>query len=187
MGFLRRQVRRAIRKLLEVAYEVPFEDIKRPRMVYGWTGADGVRQPNTRISDSTHMYQPLNIHIEDEVFIGHFTWLDGTSPLTIRKGAQISGRAGIFTHSSHNSIRDASGSEHDLPNTDPPGFIRAPVEIGSYAFIGSGATILPGVTIGERAVVAAGAIVTKSVQPFAIVAGVPARPVGDVREQKSAP
>ena len=53
--------------------------------------------------------------------------------------------------------------------------------VGKGASIGSGATIVPGVTIGAGALVGAGAVVTRDVPPFAIVAGVPARVVGDVR------
>jgi maltose O-acetyltransferase len=53
------------------------------------------------------------------------------------------------------------------------------VSIGNKAWIGFRAIILPGVTIGEGAVVAAGAVVTRSVEPFAIVAGVPARKIGE--------
>jgi maltose O-acetyltransferase len=53
------------------------------------------------------------------------------------------------------------------------------VVIGDRAWIAYRATILPGVTIGEGAVVAAGAIVTKNVEPFTIVAGNPARKIGD--------
>jgi len=48
------------------------------------------------------------------------------------------------------------------------------VHIEDYVFIGSRAIIMPGVTIGEGAVVAAGAVVTRSVEPYVIVAGVPA-------------
>lgn len=51
----------------------------------------------------------------------------------------------------------------------------APVIIGNHAWIGSNATILPGVTVGSWAVVAAGAVVTKDVEPYTVVGGVPAR------------
>jgi acetyltransferase-like isoleucine patch superfamily enzyme len=52
------------------------------------------------------------------------------------------------------------------------------VVIGNHVWIGYRAIILPGITIAEGAVVAAGAIVTKDVEPFTIVAGSPAKPIG---------
>ncbi len=52
------------------------------------------------------------------------------------------------------------------------------VVIGDRAWIGYRAVILPGVTIGEGAVIGAGAVVTKNVDPYTIVAGNPARPIG---------
>ena len=56
------------------------------------------------------------------------------------------------------------------------------VVIGSYVWIGYRATILPGVTIGEGAVVGAGAVVSKDVDPYTIVAGNPARKIGERRQ-----
>ncbi len=61
-----------------------------------------------------------------------------------------------------------------------------PTKVDNRASIGSNATILGGVTIGEGALVGAGAVVTKDVAPYAIVAGVPARVVGDVRKRRAA-
>lgn len=55
----------------------------------------------------------------------------------------------------------------------------APVIIEDYAWISCRVTIMPGVTIGKGAVVAAGAVVTKDVPPYAIVAGVPAKIIGE--------
>jgi acetyltransferase-like isoleucine patch superfamily enzyme len=57
------------------------------------------------------------------------------------------------------------------------------VIIRKGAWLGVGSVLLPGVEIGAGAIVGANAVVTKSVEPFAIVAGVPARKIGDVREQ----
>ena len=60
-----------------------------------------------------------------------------------------------------------------------------PVEIGDHAWIGYRAIILPGVSIGEGAVVAAGAIVSRDVAPYTIVAGSPARKIGERSSQLS--
>ncbi|WP_246367219.1 DapH/DapD/GlmU-related protein [Microbacterium marinum] len=54
-----------------------------------------------------------------------------------------------------------------------------PVSIGSDVWIGFGAIVLSGVRIGDSAIIAAGAIVTKDVEPNTIVAGCPARPIGE--------
>ena len=65
-------------------------------------------------------------------------------------------------------------------NPDDPHFSMrtGPIRVGNEVWIGSRATILRGVTIGDGAIVATGAVVTRSVEPFTIVAGVPARPIG---------
>jgi acetyltransferase-like isoleucine patch superfamily enzyme len=70
-------------------------------------------------------------------------------------------------------VRVLSAS-HDYHRLDLPDK-AASVTIGNYVWVGAGATILPGVTIGDGAVVAAGSIVTRDVAAYAIVAGNPAR------------
>lgn len=64
---------------------------------------------------------------------------------------------------------------------DSPTFadVGGAVTIEPRAWIGYRATVLPGVVIGEGAVVAAGAVVTRSVEPYTVVGGVPARPIGE--------
>jgi acetyltransferase-like isoleucine patch superfamily enzyme len=59
----------------------------------------------------------------------------------------------------------------------------APIVVGRNVWIGAGATVLQGVTIGDDAVVAAGAVVTRDVPPAVLVAGVPARVVKPVRHE----
>lgn len=65
---------------------------------------------------------------------------------------------------------------HDINDPDFPSDYR-PIVIDDYAWIGTRAMILQGVTIGQGAVVMAGAVVTKDVEPFAVVGGVPAKPI----------
>ena len=57
-----------------------------------------------------------------------------------------------------------------------------PVRVHKHADVGTNAVILPGVTVGEGAIVGAGAVVTGDVAPYAVVAGVPAR---ELRRRKS--
>jgi acetyltransferase-like isoleucine patch superfamily enzyme len=71
------------------------------------------------------------------------------------------------------------GSEHTGMPADVPiiatDLAIGPVRIGAWADIGVNAVILPGVTVGKGAIVGAGAVVTQDVEPFSVVAGVPAR------------
>lgn len=64
---------------------------------------------------------------------------------------------------------------HSLEPNDRASMYPAPIVIGNNVWIGAHATILQGVTIGDGAVVAAGAVVTKDVPPMAVVGGVPAK------------
>ena len=91
--------------------------------------------------------------------------LDGRGGITIGSSVSISHRVNIMTGS------------HDYKSTNFQGIFK-PIVIEDYAWIGVGATILQGVTIGRGAVVCAGAVVTKDVPAYAVVAGVPAKTIG---------
>ena len=71
-------------------------------------------------------------------------------------------------------------------NQDPEkraNLLPAPIKIGNGAWLGSNVTVLPGVTIGDGAIIAANAVVTKDVNENTIVAGIPTKVVRKVNEK----
>lgn len=155
----------------------------KPFMVYGYF--DWRRKlffKHTRISSSAVIMNKKGISFSDHVWIWHFTIVDGTGGLEIGKGCQIGANVGIFTHSSHISIRLLEEDYINLELKDRTGYIIAPVVIGDYTFIGAGAIILPGVKIGKKCIISAGSVVGKDVKDYDIVAGTPAKKIGDSRD-----
>lgn len=106
------------------------------------------------------------ITIGNNTVINRFTYLDGRVPVYIGNNVNISHYTIIQTLT------------HDPQNPDFV-CIEKPVAIMDHAWIGTRAIILPGVTVGEGAVIAAGAVVSKDVAPYTIVAGTPARKIGE--------
>jgi maltose O-acetyltransferase len=109
---------------------------------------------------------PHRITIGEGTSIGDHCILDGRGGLTIGNSVNFSTGAWVWT------------MEHELNAADFRGS-AARVVIEDYAWVSCRTVVLPGVTIGRGAVVAAGAVVTKSVQPYAIVGGVPAKKIGE--------
>jgi acetyltransferase-like isoleucine patch superfamily enzyme len=114
-------------------------------------------------------FAPSGVCIGNYTIIGYDAFLDGRFGIHIGDNVNIGGEVAIFT------------AEHD-PDTPDFAMVGAPVTIDDYAYIGTRATILPGVTIGKGAVVATGAVVVKDVPPYQIVGGVPARYIKDRRQ-----
>ena len=112
-----------------------------------------------RCKISSHSFICEGVTIEDECFIGHGV---------------------MFTNDVHPRAVNEDGSQQ----TEADWKVVKTV-VKKRASIGSNATILAGITIGEGALVGAGAVVTHGVPSFAIVAGVPARVIGDVRDHGS--
>lgn len=107
------------------------------------------------------------ISLGENSFIGSFSVLGSNKSISIRENVMIAQSV---------SIRD---TDHNFDRIDVPmiqqGIIISPVLIEDNVWIGHGAVITKGVTIGTGAIVAANAVVTKDVPPYAIVGGVPAR------------
>ncbi len=150
-----------------------------PRMVYGFIRGDGEFLPHTRISNSTAIFAPDRLDVGDHVFIGHFSVLDATYGLRIGEGCQIGFFTGVFTHSSHAAVR-LYGREY-VNVSDKQAYYTAPVEVGPYSFIGAHATLLPGTRLGKGTLVSAYSQVQGEFPDYAILAGQPARVVGDTR------
>jgi len=107
---------------------------------------------------SSHAFLCSGVTLEDFVFIGHGV---------------------MFINDMYPSAVNADGSLQTAED-----WICLRSRIGRNASIGSNATILGGISIGEHAMVGAGAVVSRDVPDYAIVAGVPARIIGDVRARK---
>jgi len=151
-------------------------------MILGYIDASGVWRERTRISDTVYFNHPENIFIEDNVFVGHYSILDGTGGLEIGEGCQIAGWNGFYTHSSHIAIRIYGRYYQDVPEAQKVGFKIAPIRLGKYVFVGAGAKIFSGVTVGDGALIRAGTIVTKDVGKFEIVSGNLAEVIGDTKK-----
>jgi acetyltransferase-like isoleucine patch superfamily enzyme len=109
-----------------------------------------------RCKISSHSFICEGVEIEDGVFIGHgVMFINDPYPKAV-------------------------GEDGELQTEADWQLIRTRVKAG--ASIGSNATILCGITIGKNALVGAGAVVTKDVPDYAIVAGIPARVIGDTRQ-----
>ncbi len=111
-----------------------------------------------RCKISSHSFICEGVTIEDEVFIGHGV---------------------MFTNDQYPEAVNEDGTL----KTEVDWHVVT-TRVKQRASIGSNATIMPGLTIGASALVGAGAVVTRDVADYAIVAGVPARVIGDVRQRQ---
>jgi acetyltransferase-like isoleucine patch superfamily enzyme len=110
-----------------------------------------------RCKISSHTFICEGVTIEDEVFVGHGV---------------------MFTNDPYPRAVNDEGSLQTESD-----WVVVATRVKRSASIGSNATIMAGITIGESAMVGAGAVVTKDVPDYAIAAGVPARVIGDVRHK----
>lgn len=105
---------------------------------------------------------PKGLSLGKGVAVGWFAELDARGGIYVGNNTNISSHVKLITGS------------HDINDPNYTADFR-PIKIGSHCWIGTGAIVLQGVTIGDGAVVAAGAVVTKDIPPYQVWGGVPAK------------
>ncbi len=152
---------RILRRLLQV----PIINRKSPYIFrkLGCTLAE-----NARLSTNVHIKGAYSyIHMARNAEINDGVFLLLKAPLYLGENSTIAYHAKIITSANPNTPYNELGKIYPSKT--------APVIIGKNVWIGAGAIILPGVTIGDFSVVAAGAVVTKDVPSGVMVAGVPSK------------
>ena len=120
---------------------------------------------NTSSVPSRHYH---NLHVGCDCYFGRDVFLDLASTIEVEDNVTISMRATILTHTHAGKSLLSQGRMAPY---------YAPVRLKRGCYIGAGAMLMPGVEIGENAIVGAGAVVTCNVRSNTTVAGVPARPI----------
>lgn len=137
------------------------------------------RLTGTQIDPSFRLFPPFytdfgkNTHIGKDVFINSGCHFQDQGGIEIGDGTMIG----------HNVV--LATINHDLDPAQNRKNHYAPITIGDHVWIGSNATVLPGVRIGEWSVVAAGAVVTKDIPPYTVAGGVPAKRIRTVERGRS--
>lgn len=126
---------------------------------------------DTYIDRHCYFMDPNRLHIESGSHINRQCTLDARGGLFIGNNVSVSHGVMIMTGS------------HDI-NTSDFQVNYKPIVIDDYVWIGCGAIILQGIKIGEGAIVAAGSVVSKDVDPYSIVAGVPAKNIGERKNKE---
>lgn len=112
---------------------------------------------------------PEQVSIGTASYIGPHGYLAGDGGLSIGTGVMIGPYVYVQTSTHVFEGDDLAALPYDHR------IVRGPIVIGDYAWLGGRVTVLPGVTIGEGAVIGAGSLVTRDIPPLAIAAGSPAR------------
>jgi acetyltransferase-like isoleucine patch superfamily enzyme len=124
-------------------------------------GLYGLKMGRSNLHRAVFLLSPWGITVGDNVNIQMGCFLDGRGGLTIGNNVDLTPGVRILTE------------QHDV---DSPGYdtVKKAVHIHDHVVVGSWALILPGVVVGEGAVIGAGSVVTKNVLPYTVVAGNPA-------------
>jgi acetyltransferase-like isoleucine patch superfamily enzyme len=136
-----------------------------------------------------YLYRRIGMKVGRNCTIRRGIYLASPNELTVGEGSFL-GRASLYCTGGVKIGRNVNISDgvviitakHDV-NSPEFGARYEPIEIGDWAWLATSAIILAGITVSEGAVVAAGAVVTKDVPPYAIVGGNPAKVIGERKKQ----
>jgi acetyltransferase-like isoleucine patch superfamily enzyme len=150
-----------------IPYVAPFRSDRAVRLhtalqrrVLGAAGRD------LKIKANVVIDSPERLFVGDGFNVGEFTFISAIGGVRVGNDVIIGHHSSILTSDHGTSLATPMASQ---------ALRLAPVEIGDDVWIGAGARILAGVTIGSRAIIAAGAVVTHDVPDETVVGGVPAR------------
>lgn len=153
-----------IRIILCIAEHTPFGNVR--RKLYRLTGVK--ISENARIGYGVQIHaNPENVVIKEKAEVKQGVYFHAGDKIVIGKNTAIAPFVKLITGANPNA------PDNELKRYYSP--IKMPIIIGDNVWVGTGAIILPGVTINEMSVVAAGAVVTKDVPSHTVVGGVPAR------------
>lgn len=131
---------------------------------------------NFHVGLGSVLWAPTQLCIGNDVYVGKGTTIEVDGQ--IGDQTLIANRVGIVGRRDHNSKQVGVPIRSSQWVGDHPAELSIPTTIGSDVWIGYGAIVLSGVTIGDSSIVAAGALVTSDVPPNTIMVGVPATPRG---------
>lgn len=121
-------------------------------------------------------WKKCGAHIGKNVCIGYDVYFDAANAdlITIEDDCWIAARCTVLCHK-----RDMSGYSKD-GNLNTHNFVPSPIHLCKRVHIGMGSIIMPGVTIGEGAIIGAGSVVTKDIPPYTVAVGCPAKVVKEL-------
>lgn len=158
--------------------------IHRPFMVYGYFNKKtGSFKKNTRVSSSAKLICRKGIDLSDNVWVGHYTLIDGSGEVFIGEGVHISSHTVIYTHSSQDAIRLLGPEYINQDAKNRSGYKIRPVSIGDYTFIGTSTVILTGSKIGKGCIISAGSVINCEIPDYSIACGNPVKVIGDTRKR----
>nr|WP_319271296.1 DapH/DapD/GlmU-related protein [uncultured Draconibacterium sp.] len=124
--------------------------------------------PTSYVQIPVHINHAEFVTVGKNVYINHACSMLALGTITIEDDVLIGPKANLLSEG------------HPLDPNNRKAMIVKPIVIKRNAWIGAGATILPGVTVGENAVVAAGAMVNKDVPANTVVGGIPAKVIKEI-------